>query len=123
MALEHVKGKYPNPIIMSVFSKEQCSGSDTDGNTPLHVCCVRNFFPGIEVLVAKDVNLNYQNKEGMTPLHCLFLDTTVGIDQVMYTFQFLTQKGADPRIKDKDGLTPLDYCPIGYRKILQHIMK
>ena len=58
-------------------------------------------------MLAWKPDLNKQDKEGYTPLH---LDVkSVEILEYCRPVRALLIKGADPKIKDKKGKTPIDY--------------
>ncbi|KAF3363139.1 hypothetical protein PHSC3_000325 [Chlamydiales bacterium STE3] len=56
----------------------------------------------ITAFIKSGIDLNYTNKEGKTALHIAAKDGTSGI------VELLIEHGANPNIKDNDGLTPLD---------------
>jgi ankyrin repeat protein len=81
---------------------------DNDGNTPLlQATNVR--LDVVQVLLdgGADVNVNLQNKYGMSPLHSAASDGNLEIVQV------LLERGADVNVKNNNGDTPLISAAIG----------
>ncbi len=56
----------------------------------------------LKIAIAKNANLNWQDEKGRTPLHwaAYYGNTEIA--------KLLIFHGANPYIKDKNGLTPLD---------------
>ena len=69
--------------------------------------------PAFRLLVAKRANVNARNNFGVTPLHV----AASGGNE--YMVGFLLRKGADPSLRDGDGVTALDTAVrTGHRKIV-----
>ena len=66
----------------------------------------------IELLVSQGCLVDSRNREGLTPLMMAAL-----YDEPS-TFQMLLQNGADPSLKDNDGLSPLHYAA----KVVVHLL-
>jgi ankyrin repeat protein len=72
---------------------------DTHGNTALHWAAT--FVMNMKVFVESGANVNVQNKNGNTPLHAVVNRGTVkGV-------KYLLEQGADPYIKNRQGLIPV----------------
>ena len=59
-----------------------CSATQVDienlsKQTPLHLCVERQHFELIKLLIEKKCNLNAQDKDGDTPLHCILRQVTL----------------------------------------------
>lgn len=91
----------PQPIC--VFSHNHVDLKNPDkiiyaGNTALHCVAETNFVHGICELLEKGANVNIQNSQGKTPLHCA---------RTAEALKILIAGGADMEIKDYQGRTAL----------------
>lgn len=73
------------------------------GKTPLHLAASKYHTGMLQELLKANPDLNAQDMQGNTPLHEAALADTVSFK----TIKMLLAKGADPSIRNKDGLTPL----------------
>lgn len=74
------------------------------GHTPLHLGSVNNSFEAVKVLIENskgEIDLNSQNVWKETPLH---LASSAGRGKII---DLLCKNGADPRLKDSWGRTPI----------------
>ncbi|XP_052278994.1 E3 ubiquitin-protein ligase MIB2-like isoform X2 [Dreissena polymorpha] len=90
---------------------------DSEQKTPLHLAVIRQHKRSIELLLNKDANVNAQDKDGNTPLH---LSQNIPLlqsfrksvakagDSNIAIVYALLEKGADLRLKNKLGQTPVD---------------
>ena len=79
--------------------------SDTYGATPLMYAIAEKFdFEIIQELIKRVININHSDADGLTALMaaCIFSDNS---DIVLY----LLKCGADPKIKDAENKTAVDY--------------
>ncbi len=82
------------------------------GNTPLWFAAQGpwpNSLPAVRIMVEAGANLNKQCEHGRTALH---MASAWGHLDVV---RFLMKKGADPTIRDNDGMTPPMVARQGYR--------
>jgi ankyrin repeat protein len=76
-----------------------------DAPHPLNVVAKFGGMQDVEQVFQRDpAALNGQDDEGMTPLACAIVQEQVDV------VQFLLDKGADPNIPNKNGLTPLEHA-------------
>lgn len=82
---------------------------DTDDSSPLHWACFCNSHRIINFLISLGAERNSVDKNGATPLH-IALQRFDWRDKrkSLITVQRLYNSGADPKIKDLKGKTPLD---------------
>lgn len=73
------------------------------GKTPVHLAASRYHTGVLQELLKASPDLNAQDSEGNTPLHDAAMADTVSFK----TIKMLLAKGADPSIRNKAGLTPL----------------
>ena len=83
------------------ISSQVISGSDGNGNTPLHYAAEWRYDECITYLVSKGADVNKKNALGETPLYDAAMVTSVS------TIKLLIQKGANPNARDLLGNTPL----------------
>ena len=75
-------------------------------STPLHWACYTDSETSVEFLLAWGSHVNLKEIEGYTPLHLVVKNLErQGSIRILRN---LVMHGADPSIKDKRGLTPLD---------------
>jgi ankyrin repeat protein len=86
------------------------NSKDSHGQTPLYHAAFEDFSIGnpdkIKILVANGTNVNAQNNEGETALCCL-LKGIADIPSFRGKIQTLLECGANPKIPDHNGITPL----------------
>ncbi len=91
------------------------------GETALHKAVRTSSVPLVEMLIANDVDLNIQDKNGMTPL---VLGVQIGSS---WTVEKLIDAGADLMIRDNEGKTAYDrgewLYPEGLREKLLPVSK
>ncbi|CDO91695.1 unnamed protein product [Kluyveromyces dobzhanskii CBS 2104] len=104
-----------NNVLETLGSEKQATldlinnSTDPLGNTCIHLCCKHGSWDVLDVLLdIEGVDVNQQNSiDGDTPLH---LCVNYSHDEPEYgTFiaENLIEIGADPRIRNKRGQTPL----------------
>ena len=85
-----------------------------DGDNPIHMAHYAASKEAIEVLIDHGVNLNVQNQELKTPLHCLIASDTLSTESKKEIIKLFRDK-YDLSTQDKNGKTPRDYvkehCP------------
>jgi len=69
-----------------------------DGDTCLHVAAHRGNLRAVQLLVRAGLDVSGRGDMGYTPLHC------AGTPEVI---EFLLQNGADPKIKNEFGQSPV----------------
>jgi ankyrin repeat protein len=79
--------------------------SESHGRTPLIWAADRGQLSAVEILLAKGAEINAQDIEGQTALHY----ATVCEQEAVA--KYLAEHGADAKIADKEGTTPLKLCP------------
>lgn len=73
-----------------------------NGQTPLHVSCVHDYFKCVDMLLGMNVNINAVDEEGNNALH------TAMKYGALKSIRLLIQHNIDTTHKNKNGLTPLD---------------
>ena len=99
-------------LIISNCPKDINKDIDEKGNNIFFLSALKNHFELFNDLLIKqkDINYNKINKEGKSLIHCIVSPHSSFSYQ---NTEFLTtaiKAGFNPNIKDKDGLTPLDYA-------------
>lgn len=98
-------------------------GAD-DFGTALHHAAARGCTAMVKLLLAHEMNPNTTNKHGDTPLLCVLKspDKASAADQVD-TVKALIKGGANPKIKDQEGLSPLQIAKAAGRDDLVKALK
>lgn len=83
---------------------------DNRGSTPLHWACYSLSEVSLTYLLAWNMDVNVQDKDGYTALHLAVqgadaLDSSRAVKQLLF-------KGADPRLADNHGKVPLYYLKV-----------
>jgi len=105
------------------------------GMTPLHWAISSNGLKIVRLLISAGAGLNIQNSKGETPLH--HCDVTIrqcwgtsinrfyGWDHSKHKaiVDLLTRNGADLKIKDSSGKTPLNDCSECHKKFVKKVRK
>jgi ankyrin repeat protein len=101
--LETVKTLIANGAdVNSVYQSLQYSESHVyNGNSLLHYAIISGTPETIKYLLSLKLNINLQNKRGVTPLHYAANQRRTD------NFELLLKNGANPRIKDNDGKDPI----------------
>ncbi|WP_339748718.1 ankyrin repeat domain-containing protein [uncultured Rubinisphaera sp.] len=90
--------------------------TDKNGVTPLHRAVRFRSPPAAQELISRGADINaFDKKTKSTPLHRAVTNTgapsTAGkLDCAIAIAKLLLSNGADPRIKNKKGKTPIDYA-------------
>ena len=109
---------------------------DNEGATPLHLAATRWDGPHSKVRKrAMDLRdsrgVNAQTRQGETPLHWAASGQHSGWGMTPFAFGHVVydflQAGADPRIRDGNGVTPVHWAPFrgvkGFRRMLNTAMR
>lgn len=83
---------------------------NSKGENGLHLCSQYGAYEIVEILTKHGVEVNALNKKCQTPLATACLSTAFalhGPQGILNTLELLLEHGADPRIPDEQGLTPL----------------
>jgi len=97
-------------------------GQDSRGRTPLMVAVCKNNMDAVQYLLSKKPKpkMNIQDKSGKTVVHYVVNPLEFGSWENVDMLRLLIQSGADPRIPDNDGKTPIYYAHLqGSRKMLR----
>jgi uncharacterized protein len=109
----HMAAQRGNPALLRLLLEKgadvnrvcACKGFlDARDWTPLQMAARRGRMEVVELLLTKDVDLRQVNSRGVTALHEAVESDSPAIVRAVL------DKGADPRAKDNDGKTPLDYA-------------
>ncbi len=101
-AIEGDKADIVNLLLNN--SKINIEQTNADNQTALHRAVISGFLDYVTLLLNKGAQINGQDNTDSTPLHCSTLDLP-NVD-VSIT-KYLIKSGADMRIKDNAGRTPL----------------
>jgi len=74
------------------------------GDFPIHIATFNGYPDLLDFLIKKGDNVNKRGCNGKTPLHYA---AELGYVDLISLLAF---HGADPRLKSKDGLKPMDLC-------------
>ncbi|KAI5960846.1 uncharacterized protein KGF55_004416 [Candida pseudojiufengensis] len=89
-------------------------------NTPLHIACNLGNWEFIDIVLdIEGVEIDPQNRNLETPLHLVVKYTLNEPDHGYFIIDNLLDAGSDPRIKDKDGLKPINYVNRDNEKLIQ----
>ena len=101
----------PLDLFKNLFQKSKekstdlINAKDKNGNTALHIACLKNSQNAINVLLENEVTVNIKNNENRTPLHCATMRKDISTD--WYT-KILDKSNSDTvNVKDNDGNTAL----------------
>lgn len=94
---------------------------DANGDTPLHFAAAEGRPGVVEVLVSGGANMNARNHSGETPLLRAIVKLRAPSDGASWTHDFdtdsrrdctmyLIRKGADVRVADDEGVTPMEHA-------------
>jgi ankyrin repeat protein len=96
------------------------SSVDENGTTPLHRAAARGHRGVLEILLAKNADVNAKDNVGCSPLHNAVCGSVFHYDQISHVgcsggekvaAELLIESGADINIKDNDrGWTPLHHA-------------
>ncbi len=78
-----------------------------EGETILHMTVRLGKFKIVEFLIEQKANLNAQDAEGNTPLHCAAEQPYWYEKSSLQISNMLLESGADSNVKNKQGMTPL----------------
>ena len=111
-----------NKLNMLILFKEKykfdIESTDDEGSTPLHWACYTNSFNCVEYLLSFNINVNIQDKEGLTPLHlCIIGKNNYNI------IKLLLQYKANPDICDNKGYSCFDLCEIKNKFDIIYVLK
>lgn len=111
-----------NKLNMMILFKEKykfdIESTDDEGSTPLHWACYTNSFNCVEYLLSFNINVNIQDKEGLTPLHlCIIGKNNYNI------IKLLLQYKANPDICDNKGYSCFDLCEIKNKFDVIYVLK
>ncbi|EDK47254.1 conserved hypothetical protein [Lodderomyces elongisporus NRRL YB-4239] len=88
-------------------------------NTPLHLACNLGNWEFIDIVLdIEGVEIDPQNREKETPLHVAAKYAVNEPEHGCFVIDNMLDAGADPRIKDQDGLKPRDYVSKDNEKLL-----
>ncbi|AGO13403.1 AaceriAFR268Cp [[Ashbya] aceris (nom. inval.)] len=83
---------------------------DPLGNTCLHLCCTHGSWEALDMILDLDcaIEVDPQNTAGDTPLHAAARYAAEEPEHATFLASNLVQVGADPRVRNKDGLRPVE---------------
>lgn len=91
-----------------------------EGDTPLHLACSAKLGSIITSLIISGADVNARGSRGRTPLHCAVCQGRASSMPIVFG---LLHDGADPDIRDDDGLTPEDRARIEMKgDALTHVL-
>lgn len=106
--------------VIEKMSKVGCiSDTNSEGRTLLSKLCMfrphiskllEQFKDVLPILLKHGLDINHQDKFGMTALHLILDRNTSYSDVTTKCVEMLIKSGADPRIEDNNGKLPLDYA-------------
>ncbi|KAG8255654.1 hypothetical protein J6590_087734 [Homalodisca vitripennis] len=99
-------------LIESVIGKGFDFKNEVHGFPLLHQFVNIHFVSGVELLLKKGADLNYQDKEGRSPLHIAVCRQYIDITQM------LLNKGAVVDIRNEEGETPL-FCAVNMKLLFR----
>ncbi len=102
-------------LVVEFFFKNgvQINAKDKAGFTPLHYAVANEMNPNfLNILIQKKADLNIKNNEDDTPLfvamYSFIIDEDEAEEEIENIFKPLLEAGADPNIKNGNGMTVLD---------------
>ncbi|XP_044147494.1 ankyrin repeat domain-containing protein 50-like [Bufo gargarizans] len=99
-------GGHEGPVKALVRAGAEIDHADVEGRTPLMAAAYMSHFTVAELLLESGANVNACDLEGRSALAvaCLCIPTGQRHPQLV---SVLLERGADPQLEDKEGLTPL----------------
>lgn len=91
--------------IKKLISKQDINRPDEHGSTLLHMAASMGSKEFAEILINNKAMVNIQTPGGMTPLHLAVQGQGKNYQE---TVEYLLSRGADPELKNKYGIKPLD---------------
>ena len=83
-------------------------GTDPNGNTSLHHAAHNNQVEAVRLLLESGVGVNQKGALASTPLHLALVRTDGDVRDRSEVIAVLLAAGADPNVRNEQGLVPLD---------------
>jgi len=93
---------YRQVLDILISKSVDINAQNTNGETPIHFCCMSNNIHTAAFLLERGADCNIQTELGETPLHYAVRTGCIKLVRI------LMENGADPTIKSAEGSTPVD---------------
>ncbi len=100
-------GEHPEEILRLLELGADINIQNYKGKTGLHCAAKAGFLKVINLLMEKGANLDATDNNGETPLFEAIRSTIKSSEKQRAALEALLVKGADPNVKNRKGLTPL----------------
>lgn len=116
--IDAIDERNPNEFILRLYELgADISLSDKLNLNALYSAGKNNNFEIVKFLVEKGVSIDQVNYRGETPLFYAAVDFCYDeeIEERIKIIEYLIENGADPKVRDEDGRSIVEYCILGDR--------
>lgn len=101
------KGEHPEAVLRLLELGADINVQSSKGKTALHCAAKAGFLKVINVLIENGANIDATDNNGETPLYEAIRSTIKNREKQRAALEALLIKGANPNVKNRRGLTPL----------------
>ena len=101
------KGEHPEAVLRLLELGADINVQSSKGKTALHCAAKAGFLKVINVLIENSANIDATDNNGETPLYEAIRSTIKNREKQRAALEALLIKGANPNVKNRRGLTPL----------------
>ncbi|MDE0634944.1 MAG: ankyrin repeat domain-containing protein [Candidatus Poribacteria bacterium] len=101
------KGEHPEAVLRLLELGADINVQSSKGKTALHCAAKAGFLKVVNVLIENGANIDATDNNGETPLYDAIRSTIKNREKQRAALEALLIKGANPNVKNRRGLTPL----------------